>query len=273
MEPKHYRLIEAFTQSKTGKEEHNEDRIFLGAHYAAVADGATRTTGSTGPGKTGGQFCVDAIAVALEKLSPDATAEEAAALICREIRTTEQTHNLKEQGIHCCAVAAIYSCSRREVWLIGDCNASVDGCVTSGAKRIDRVFGEVRAIMIHALLSAGYTEAQLLEDDESRKLILPLIDHQRPLENAGGAYGYAVLNGTRLPDSIRVIPVEPGAEVILTTDGYPEVLPTLAQSEETLFRMIRQDPLCYKTLQSTKGISRGCVSFDDRSYLRFQTCL
>lgn len=273
MESKHYRLIEAFTMSKTGREEHNEDKIFLGTHFAAVADGATRTAGSTAPGKTGGQHCVDAIAAALETLSPDATAEEAAQQICREIRRIEEKYDLKAQGIHCCAVAAVYSCSRREVWLIGDCQVSVNGRITSGSKQIDKVFGEVRAIMIHALLKSGYTETQLLENDESRKLILPLINSQRPLENAGGAYSYAVLNGSQPPAGIQVLPVEPGAEVILTSDGYPALLPTLAQTEAHLATLIRQDPLCYKTMHATKGVTRGCVSYDDRSYLRFRTSL
>lgn len=270
MNHEHYCVIESFSQAKSEDPRRNEDRIYLGRGYAAVVDGATGTNKATFQGKTGGQLCADAALAALDRMSGNETPEEAMELIRGEIARVEQTHSLRELGVHCCAVAAIYSCARREIWLIGDCSASAGGTTFGGAKRIDTVFAEVRSIMIHALLKAGKTEEELLADDVSRSLILPLIDRQRPLENAEDAYGYSVLNGSQAPRDIRVFKVEPGMEVALASDGYPAIFPTLEETERYLLDAIRDDPLCYRRIQATKGVTQGCVSYDDRSYLRFK---
>ena len=56
--------------------------------------------------------------------------------------------------------------------------------------------------------------------------------------------------------------------VVLASDGYPRILPTLAASEEALAGLLAADPLCIGPLCGTKGVRPGNVSFDDRAYVR-----
>lgn len=68
---------------------------------------------------------------------------------------------------------------------------------------------------------------------------------------------------------VRTIPVpEPPTEVVLASDGYPQLCPTLAESEAALRRQLDDDPFCIRTFKATKGRMVGNQSFDDRAYLR-----
>ena len=60
-------------------------------------------------------------------------------------------------------------------------------------------------------------------------------------------------------------------EVVLTSDGYPVLKRTLKESEAELElkRILKADSDCCKVYHSAKGIKEGCVSFDDRTYIRF----
>ena len=51
------------------------------------------------------------------------------------------------------------------------------------------------------------------------------------------------------------------SEIVLASDGYPFLKPTLAASEAALAEQI-----------ATKGIVEGNKSFDDRTYIRFVYC-
>ena len=68
---------------------------------------------------------------------------------------------------------------------------------------------------------------------------------------------------------VRVYPVCPGEEVVLASDGYPCVLPSLRASEEYLYAILASDPLCLSQFKSTKGRQAELRSFDDRAYVRF----
>ena len=59
------------------------------------------------------------------------------------------------------------------------------------------------------------------------------------------------------------------SSIVLASDGYPVLKGTLAESERELSEILKNDPLCYKVYCSTKGLKKGNVSFDDRSYIRF----
>ena len=70
---------------------------------------------------------------------------------------------------------------------------------------------------------------------------------------------------------LLIIPVsDPLAEIVLASDGYPRLFPSLAETEAFLAKLLEEDPLCYKQYRSTKGRYAGNISFDDRAYLRFQ---
>jgi glycerophosphoryl diester phosphodiesterase len=60
-------------------------------------------------------------------------------------------------------------------------------------------------------------------------------------------------------------------EIVLATDGYPFLCPTLQESEERLSRQRSTDPLNIgPDFQATKGFHPDNNSFDDRTYIRFR---
>ena len=57
--------------------------------------------------------------------------------------------------------------------------------------------------------------------------------------------------------------------VVLASDGYPYLLPSLLETENALASVIKEDPLCFRRFKSVKGVGPGNISFDDRAYLKF----
>ena len=62
------------------------------------------------------------------------------------------------------------------------------------------------------------------------------------------------------------------SEIVLASDGYPFLKPTLAASEAALAEQIANDPQNIHSFIATKGIVEGNKSFDDRTYIRFVYC-
>ena len=58
-------------------------------------------------------------------------------------------------------------------------------------------------------------------------------------------------------------------EIVLASDGYPHLAPTLAETEAWLDEQRRNDPLNIGEFKATKAFVEGNNSFDDRSYIRF----
>jgi glycerophosphoryl diester phosphodiesterase len=85
-------------------------------------------------------------------------------------------------------------------------------------------------------------------------------------------FGYPVLDGTSLSgNGIQVRQVASGeTQIVLASDGYPVLKPTLADSESYLTTILAEDPLLFRAFRSTKGLSPGNQSFDDRAYIRFR---
>ena len=101
-------------------------------------------------------------------------------------------------------------------------------------------------------------------------MILPFLRLQSQFANKRGPYGYFVFDGFTDPTyPIRTVNINPGDEVVLASDGYPLLRPSLAQSERELRRLKREDPELISEYQSTKGFTPSNDSFDDRTYLRF----
>lgn len=262
-------IEEVYTESKTGSREKNEDAVYYNADFIAVIDGATSKTEADLDGKTGGQLCAGQIVNTIRNLKGNITAPEAARQIWQDLKEMENKYRLEEKGIHSCASAVIFSCFRKEIWLVGDCRYMINGQEYSEVKHIDRVLSEARAAAVHMLLEKGITEEQLMEHDLSREMILPLLREQKYLENGPEPYGYPVFNCHTEPGNIIIRKVPDKSSIVLASDGYPVLKETLAESERELSEILKKDPLCYKEYCSTKGLKKGNVSFDDRSYIRF----
>ena len=166
------------------------------------------------------------------------------------------------------ASAVIYSRLRREVWLVGDCHCLIGDQYYDNPKPYEQQLAEMRAAKVVALLAEGYTESQLRQPhDPAREVMIPTMLEVMKNQNIT----YAVIDGFPIPQ--QLVPVitldfQPW-EIVLASDGYPFLEPTLAETEARLEEQRKNDPLNIGTFKATKAFVEGNNSFDDRSYIRF----
>ena len=177
------------------------------------------------------------------------------------------------------ASAIVYSKHRNEVWLVGDCQALVDGELYENGKPYEAEIAQKRASLIREGISPA----------DARKAIEPLLIKAML---AGQNKTYAVLDGFPIyRPGVKVVSLSPDVspsvsihhessealqkssqslhEIVLASDGYPFLRPTLAESEAALQRQIANDPQNICSFIATKGLVAGNLSFDDRCYVRF----
>lgn len=264
-------LIEQFCKSKTGVEQDCEDLIFISDQYIAVIDGATSKSSTLFDGKTGGRIAAECIAQSLANPSWDPRADARTVVNAIQASLKACSNEKRLESVHLCASAVIYSVKKRQVWTVGDCQFIVNGKLLTFGKRVDAILSETRSLAIQMLFASGISEEDLLKHDKAREMIMPLLKMQEQLENNPSEYGYSVFSDHGEVSNVSITDVPEGAELVLASDGYPELKPSLEESEKTLCLLLKEDPLCYKTFKSTKGLSTGQQSFDDRSFVRFKT--
>ena len=168
------------------------------------------------------------------------------------------------------ASAIIYSNQKKEVWMVGDCQAIINGKLYDNSKPYEQEIATRRV----ALIQQGMAPA------EARKRIEPLL-----IEAMLGGQNktYAVIDGFPIyREGVWVVSLKEHSsrdtlfsasnrsqEIILASDGYPFLKPTLAESEAALEHLIANDPQCIHDFIATKGLMAGNKSFDDRTYIRF----
>ena len=272
-------VIEQFIQSKTGDMATCEDGYLITEHFVALVDGATNKStmqyDGDSPGKVATRLCLDVFKV----LPPESSAIDAVTAMNESIISFYRQKGVYDlvknnPSARCTASSVVYSAARKELWFLGDCMAIANGKVYQFQKNLDQVLSNLRSLVIHVERSRGATEADLLAHDVSRERILEFLQLQTELQNSPYAceFTYHVLDGIfdRPQDHIHIVPIDGTSdEVVLSSDGYPQVFPTLEETERHLADTITSDPLCYKIFKSTKGVVEGNVSFDDRSYIRF----
>lgn len=267
-----YDIIEQICASKTHVQEECEDVLVVCDNYIAVIDGATSKTGNTFEGKTGGKLAAELIASLLkgETIDSDMDYKTAISRIQAELQNYERIHQLEEKGIHLSASAVIYSVKKKQIWAIGDCQFMLNDKHYTFYKKADTILSDTRSLAVHMLLQSGYSEEELMKEDIARQFILEELKMQQYLENKDDEYGYSVFSSQGSVRNISVTDVPPGAEIVLASDGYPELFASLSESEARLNELIKLDPLCYKVYRSTKGLTDNCTHFDDRCYIRFR---
>lgn len=274
-----WHIGEHFLKGKTS-ETANEDRIVITPYYIGVIDGATSKSDFRPAGQTTGQWAARLVEAAIRTLPPTAPWSAVTSHItCRlqrfyaENGLTDTVRQHPEQRLT--ASCALYSRHLQAVALIGDCQCLVGEKNFSNGKKIDGLLAAARAAWNEAALLQGKSVAELLENDEGRAFIRPFLVKQSVFQNlpaAGHPYAYGVFDGFPLPaGQVRVIPVLPQTPVVLATDGYPQLFPTLRQSEDHLAGLLQKDPLCIRSYQSTKGMYKGQCSFDDRAFISFSS--
>lgn len=265
--------MELIEQFSIGKREGTpcEDGWLLTDDFAAVVDGSTAkikiSTGQESPGHLAMRLVCDAI----RTLPANATKEETAISLTQAI-ANDKTYASSNYRPTCSAV--IYSNKRKEVWFIGDCQGRWMGSTYKFEKLVDKVLIDIRCRVIRYYLSHGYTPEDIKKVDKGRAFIYDAMCEQLHFQNdpdRKNPYAYPVIDGQPIdPAQIKCFSVAGAPEIILTSDGYPEIADTLRATETRLAEILAKDPLCINENPASKCLIEGNRSFDDRTYLRFR---
>ena len=237
-----------------------EDGIVITNDFAAVIDGSTsKTPKRLDPSMKNGRFAMLLISEYIKQMPTDYTMNN----FCRGI-TLRIAEEYAKRGIaedmakhpeeRLTASVIIYSNSRKEVWMVGDCQAIIDGEHYDNSKPYEQEIAMQRATLIKNGMSPK--EARCAIEPQLIKAMLEGQNRQ-----------YAVIDGTPIymPDT-RIVTASHC--VVLASDGYPTLLPTLHESEEALAQHLTDDPQNITDFIATKGLVEGNVSFDDRAYIK-----
>lgn len=276
-----------FIAAKDGNPQSCEDAIKVTDSFACVVDGATSKTKRMWGGKTGGQKAARIICETIESVPKDKAINkvELFDLFNEKIRELyHQQENLyetveKNPWERITASVAVYSEYHQQIWMVGDCQCLIDGKLFLNAKEVDRVLAENRAfileleIMKDRNIKEADKIAELRRNDVGRAFIYPLLAGQAYFQNSPkpNFFSYGVIDGFPLDERyIKTIEVGKAESIILASDGYPQLFPTLEETEAHLKSLLAEDPLCFRKLKSTKGVLPGNDSYDDRAYLKLK---
>lgn len=264
-----------------------EDGIVVTSDFVAVIDGSTsKGLKRVDPGKSNGRYCMETIADYIKHMPADISLDDFCEGITKVIHDIYVSRGLFLENVsqplapvdRLCASAVIYSRLRKEVWMIGDCQCIVMGKLHVNGKPSESLIAEKRAAAFDELASqhSDMTDHGELVHDYARDSVLPELVRSMEDENKT----YAVIDGYPIyRDGIKVINVNVShggttadsatADIVLASDGYPFLCPTLEKSERKLKKQLATDPYNIGVFKATKGLMRGNVSFDDRAYVRF----
>ena len=263
-----------------------EDGKVVTDDFIAVIDGSTsKTPKHLNPDMKNGRYAMMLISEYIrEELKADASVDD----FCQGVTAYIYNKVYEKLGVEerlqehpeerLTASAILYSRTRNEVWMLGDCQAIIDGKLYENGKPYEQEIARKRVELIEQGLSPA----------EARKQIEPLLIEAML---SGQNQTYTVIDGFPIyREGVKVValktkpvsssietyfqeqtkPVSSPNEVVLASDGYPFLKPTLAASEAALVHLIAHDPQCIHDFIATKGLVAGNKSFDDRTYIRFR---
>ena len=274
-----------------------EDGMVVTDDFIVVIDGSTsKTPKYLNPDMKNGRYAMMLISEYIrEELKADASVDD----FCQGVTAYIYNKVYEKLGVEerlkehpeerLTASTILYSRTRNEVWMVGDCQAIIDGNLYENGKPYEQEIARKRVELIEQGLSPA----------EARKQIEPLLIKAML---SGQNQTYTVIDGfpiyregvkvVSVSDSCSVqdtVPVSDtvpcsdsasasgtisvsSSEIVLASDGYPFLKPTLAASEASLAEQIANDPQNIHSFIATKGIVEGNKSFDDRTYIRFVYC-
>lgn len=274
-----------------------EDGMVVTDDFIAVIDGSTsKTPKHLNPDMKNGRYAMMLISEYIwEELKADASVDDfcqgvTAYIYNKVYEKLGVEERLKEHPEERLTTSAIlYSRTRNEVWMVGDCQAIIDGKLYENGKPYEEKIARKRVELIEQGLSPA----------EARKQIEPLLIKAML---SGQNQTYTVIDGFPIyREGVKVVSVSDSSsvqdsvpasdsvpcsdsasasdtipssssEIVLASDGYPFLKPTLAASEAALAEQIANDPQNIHSFIATKGIVEGNKSFDDRTYIRFVYC-
>ena len=271
-----------------------EDGMVVTDDFIAVIDGSTsKTPKHLNPDMKNGRYAMMLISEYIrEELKADASVDE----FCQGVTAYIYNKVYEKLGVEerlkkhpeerLTASAILYSRIRNEVWMVGDCQAIIAGKLYENGKPYEEKIARKRVELIEQGLSPA----------EARKQIEPLLIEAML---SGQNQTYTVIDGFPIyREGVKVVSVSDSSsvqdsvpasdsvpcsdsasasgtipssssEIVLASDGYPFLKPTLAASEAALAEQIANDPQNIHSFIATKGIVEGNKSFDDRTYIRF----
>lgn len=274
-----------------------EDGMVVTDDFIAVIDGSTsKTPKHLNPDMKNGRYAMMLISEYIwEELKADASVDD----FCQGVTAYIYNKVYEKLGVEerlkehpeerLTASAILYSRTRNEVWMVGDCQAIIDGKLYENGKPYEQEIARKRVELIEQGLSPA----------EARKQIEPLLIKAML---SGQNQTYTVIDGFPIyREGVKVVSVSDSSsvqdsvpasdsvpcsdsasasdtipssssEIVLASDGYPFLKPTLAVSEAALAEQIANDPQNIHSFIATKGIVEGNKSFDDRTYIRFVYC-
>ena len=271
-----------------------EDGMVITDDFIAVIDGSTsKTPKHLNPDMKNGRYAMMLISEYIrEELEADASVDDfcqgvSAYIYNKVYEKLGMEMRLKEHPEERLTASAIlYSRTRNEVWMVGDCQAIIAGKLYENGKPYEQEIARKRVELIEQGLSPA----------EARKQIEPLLIEAML---SGQNQTYTVIDGFPIyREGVKVVSVSDScsvqdsvpasdsvpcsdsvsasgtisvssSEIVLASDGYPFLEPTLAASEAALAEQIANDPQNIHSFIATKGIVEGNKSFDDRTYIRF----
>lgn len=266
------RIIEHFLCGKENNPETCEDGLVIGESLIAIIDGVTSKGERLWNGKKSGCYAKD---ILKQYLKQDVVRQDAVTLLRNLDRILKEAVQCVEKKLpseeYPRAAVLIYNDIYKEIWSYGDCQCKINGILYANSKKIDTMNSELRAYFLEYALMHGATLEGIAENDVGRKGIQNNLLMQFAFENVPGEFGYPILNGMGIEESMIIkYPVKTGDRVVLASDGYPVLGDTLDESERELNRVLKEDPLCFRLYQSTKGVKKGNISFDDRAFCRLE---
>lgn len=287
------KIIESCIKGKKSPEA-CEDGMVVTDDFIAVIDGSTsKTPKHLNPDMKNGRYAMMLISEYIqEELKADASVDD----FCQGVTAYIYNKVYEKLGVEerlkehpeerLTASAILYSRTRNEVWMVGDCQAIIAGKLYENGKPYEEKIARKRVELIEQGLSPA----------EARKQIEPLLIKAML---SGQNQTYTVIDGFPIyREGVKVVSVSDSSsvqdsvpasdsvpcsdsasasdtipssssEIVLASDGYPFLEPTLAASEAALAEQIANDPQNIHSFIATKGIVEGNKSFDDRTYIRF----
>lgn len=254
----------------TNPKKKSEDGIVVTDDYIAVIDGSTsKTNRRFSLFRSNGRYCMQLISRYIRNAKGGLSCQQFCNGVSRAIASHYSKRDLLRLVDHpeerLTASAIVYSRLNREIWMIGDCQCMVGGEYYDNPKPYEQELAEQRA----EIISKSNEPVEIfLEHDTAREAIIPHMLETMKQQNKT----YAVIDGFIIPQQyVRVITLDFNPwEVVLASDGYPFLEPTLAASEERLEWQRKNDPLNIGEFKATKAFAVGNNSFDDRAYIRFR---
>ena len=270
-----FEVLESASVAKCGDERGNHDALVINDNYVAVFDALQARGWRAWDKLPAGVFARTVMVSTLESLPGDMDAKGVIRALQEALqeRTQRCIEEMEDDQIYAYpqSRALIYSIAKREIWRLGDSPFCIDGKLNYQRSEGYEKAAEKRAEVLELFLANPLSDMKdLINTDYGRSSAMDIIiEEEQRVDGVQTLSGRPDVDIDVLLDNVEVFAVEPGAELILASDGYPRILATLQESEQWLEDERARDPLFvrdYKALQGAKDEEAG---YDDRSYVRF----